>query len=141
MRGEKYLDTANPDHRYAVFEIKNVEVAGALESGKAAPAKVTGILTIKGKSVQVTSDARVTYIKMAQGETGADHPTAAARIRRLGVHARDGRLRVRIGKRLKVVEESLRWPVHAERLRDPRHHRLHGPKSARAEQNRSRAYG
>jgi hypothetical protein len=63
--------------------------------------------------------ARHERIQMAQGETGADHPTAAARIRCLGVHARDGRLRVRIGKRLKVVEESLRWPVHAERLRDP----------------------
>jgi polyisoprenoid-binding protein YceI len=73
MRGEKYLDTANPDHRYAVFELKNVEVAGALESAKAAPAKVTGILTIKGKPVQVTSDARVTYIKLTTEQLETDN--------------------------------------------------------------------
>jgi len=73
MRGEKYLDTANPANRYAVFEVKNVEVAGALEPGKETPAKVTGNLTIKGKSVQVTSDARVTYIKLTTDQLEKDN--------------------------------------------------------------------
>jgi polyisoprenoid-binding protein YceI len=73
MRGEKYLDTANPANRYAVFEIKNVEVAGALEPGKETPAKVTGTLTIKGKSVQVSSDARVTYIKLSPDQLEKDN--------------------------------------------------------------------
>src|SRR4029434_9550128 len=49
MRGEKYLDTANPANRYAVFDIKSVETAGALEPGKEVPARVSGTLTIKGK--------------------------------------------------------------------------------------------
>jgi polyisoprenoid-binding protein YceI len=73
MRGEKYLDTANPANRYAVFEIRNVEVAGALEPGKEALAKVTGTLTIKGKPVQLTSDARVTYIKLTTDQLEKDN--------------------------------------------------------------------
>jgi polyisoprenoid-binding protein YceI len=73
MRGEKYLDTANPANRYAVFEIKNVEVAGPLDPGKETPAKVTGILTIKGKPVQVSSDARVTYIKLSTDQLEKDN--------------------------------------------------------------------
>jgi polyisoprenoid-binding protein YceI len=73
MRGEKYLDTANPANRYAVFEVKNVEIAGALEPGKEMPAKVTGILTIKGKPVQVSSDARVTYIKLSADQLEKDN--------------------------------------------------------------------
>jgi len=73
MRGEKYLDTANPANRYAVFEIKNIEVAGPLEPGKEAPAKVTGILTIKGKPVQTVADARVTYIKLTTDQLEKDN--------------------------------------------------------------------
>jgi len=73
MRGEKYLDTANPANRYALFEIKSVEVAGSLEPGKESPAKVTGILTIKTKPVQLTADARVTYVKLTTDQLEKDN--------------------------------------------------------------------
>lgn len=73
MRGEKYLDTANPANRYALFEIKSVEVAGPLEPGKESPAKVTGILTIKTKPVQLTADARVTYVKLTTDQLEKDN--------------------------------------------------------------------
>lgn len=64
MRGDKYLDTANPANRYAVFDIKSVETQGPLEAGKDMPAKVSGTLTIKGKPVERVADARVTWIKL-----------------------------------------------------------------------------
>jgi len=64
MRGPEYLDTANEANRYAVFEIKSVEIVGALESGKGIPAKVKGILTIRGKSVETVADTHVTYLKL-----------------------------------------------------------------------------
>ena len=73
MRAEKYLDTANPANRYAVFEIRNVEVTGTLEPGKEMPAKVTGTLTIKGKPVQMVADARVTYIKLTTDQLEKDN--------------------------------------------------------------------
>lgn len=71
MRGDKYLDVANPANRYAVFEIKGVETAGPLEPGKEVPAKVTGILTIKGTPVQTVADARVTWIKLTPEQVEA----------------------------------------------------------------------
>lgn len=73
MKGPQYLDTAASEaNRYAVFEIKNVELAGPLEPGKEVPAKVTGILTIKGKPVQTVADARVTYIKLTTDQLEKD---------------------------------------------------------------------
>lgn len=61
----KFLDTGAGDaNRWVVFEIKSVDVAGALQPGKEATAKVTGILTIKGVSVEREVAARVTYIKL-----------------------------------------------------------------------------
>ncbi len=71
MRGDKYLDTANPANRYAVFEIKSIEVAGPLEPGKEMPAKVSGTLTIKGKPVQTVADARVTWVKLTPEQVEA----------------------------------------------------------------------
>jgi polyisoprenoid-binding protein YceI len=74
MKGTQYLDTAASDaNRYAVFEVKNVELAGPLEPGKEAAAKVTGILTIKGKPVQKVADARVTYIKLTTDQLEKDN--------------------------------------------------------------------
>jgi polyisoprenoid-binding protein YceI len=65
MRSKDYLDTeASEANRWAVFEIKSVETAGPLEPGKEMPAKVKGILTIKGKPVETVADARVTYVKL-----------------------------------------------------------------------------
>ena len=71
MKGEKYLDTGNPANRYAVFEIKNVEIAGPLEPGKEALAKVTGVLTIKGKPIETVADARVTWLKLTPEQVEA----------------------------------------------------------------------
>jgi len=65
MRSKDYLDTeASEANRWAVFEIKSVETAGPLEPGKEMPAKVKGILTIKGKPIETVADARVTYVKL-----------------------------------------------------------------------------
>lgn len=65
MRSKDYLDTeAGEANRWAVFEIKSVETAGPLEPGKEMPAKVKGILTIKGKPVETVADARVIYVKL-----------------------------------------------------------------------------
>ena len=65
MRSKDYLDTeAGEANRWAVFVIKGVDIAGPLEPGKETPAKVKGILTIKGKPIETVADARVTYIKL-----------------------------------------------------------------------------
>lgn len=64
MRGKNYLDTEVEANKYAVFEVKGVEVSGALEPGRETPAKVRGVLTIKGKPVEIVADARVTYQKL-----------------------------------------------------------------------------
>jgi len=65
MKGKDFLDIeASEANRYAIFDLKRVEVAGPLEPGKDIPAKVHGTLTIKGKPVEKVADARVTYIKL-----------------------------------------------------------------------------
>lgn len=64
MRAKNYLDTEVEANKYAVFEVKGVEVSGALEPGREMPAKVRGVLTIKGKPVEIVADARVTYQKL-----------------------------------------------------------------------------
>jgi polyisoprenoid-binding protein YceI len=71
MQQPQYLDTANEANKFAVFEIKSIEVAGPLEAGKEVPAKVKGILTIKQKPVEVTADARVTYIQLTPDQVEA----------------------------------------------------------------------
>jgi len=71
MQEPRYLDTANEANRFAVFEIKSIDVAGPLEAGKEIPARVTGILTIKQKPVEVVADARVTYIKLTPEQVEA----------------------------------------------------------------------
>ena len=64
VRSKNYLDTDVEANKYAVFEVKGVEIPGALEPGRETPAKVRGVLTIKGKPVEVAADARVTYQKL-----------------------------------------------------------------------------
>jgi len=71
MQEPRYLDTANEANKYAVFEIKGIEIAGPLEPGKETPAKVKGILTIKQKPVEVVADSRVTYIKLTPDQVEA----------------------------------------------------------------------
>src|SRR2546422_1958010 len=64
MRGKNFLDTEVDANRWVTFEIKSVEIAGPLEPGKAIPAKVRGILTVKQKPVERVADATVTWIKL-----------------------------------------------------------------------------
>ncbi len=74
MKGPQYLDVmASEANRYAVFEVKSVEVVGRLEPGKEVPAKVIGVLTIKGKPVQTVADARVTYVKLTTEQLEKDN--------------------------------------------------------------------
>jgi polyisoprenoid-binding protein YceI len=71
MQTPQYLDTANEANRFAVFEIRSVELTAPLDPGKEVPAKVKGILTIKQKPVEVVADARVTYIKLTPEQVEA----------------------------------------------------------------------
>jgi len=64
MQEPRYFDTANEANKFAVFEIKSIDIAGQLEAGKEVPAKVKGTLTIKQKPVEVVADARVTYVRL-----------------------------------------------------------------------------
>jgi polyisoprenoid-binding protein YceI len=64
MRSNQYLDTDNEANRHAVFELKGVEMGGPLEPGKDAPARLKGILTIRQKPVEITANARITYVKL-----------------------------------------------------------------------------
>jgi hypothetical protein len=68
MRAKSYLDTEVEANRWVTFEVKGVEIAGPLEPGKAIPARVKGILTIKQKPVEKVADATVTYIKLSPGQ-------------------------------------------------------------------------
>jgi polyisoprenoid-binding protein YceI len=65
MRGKSYLDTDVEANRWVTFDIKSVEMAGPLESGKSAPAKIRGLLTVKQKPVERIADGTVTYIKLS----------------------------------------------------------------------------
>lgn len=64
MRSKAYLETENEANRWVTFEIRSVEIAGPLEPGKAVPAKVRGVLTVKQKPVERVVDATVTYIRL-----------------------------------------------------------------------------
>ncbi len=64
MRGKGFLDTDNEANRYAVFELKSIEIGGPLERSKEMPAKLKGTLTIKGRPLEVVADARVTYVTL-----------------------------------------------------------------------------
>lgn len=71
MQKPQYFDTANEANKFAVFEIKSIDIVGPLEAGKEAPAKVKGILTIKQKPVEMVADARVTYVKLTPEQVEA----------------------------------------------------------------------
>ena len=71
MQQPQYLDTANEANKFAVFEIRSIDIAAPLEAGKEVPAKVKGVLTIKQKPVDVVADARVTYIKLTPEQVEA----------------------------------------------------------------------
>ena len=64
LRSKDFLDTEKEANRFAVFDLKEVEIRGPLEASKETPAKLWGTLTIKGKLVQIAADARITYVKL-----------------------------------------------------------------------------
>ena len=68
MRGKNFLDTEVEANRWVTYEIKSVEIAGPLEPGKAVPAKVRGILTVKQRPVERGADATVTWIKLTPAQ-------------------------------------------------------------------------
>ena len=70
-RSPQYLDPAPEANRYAVFEITSIEVPGPLDPGRETSAKVKGLLTIKGKSVETVSEARGTYVKLTPEQAEA----------------------------------------------------------------------
>jgi len=65
MRSKEFLDSeASEANRWAVFEVKGVDIAGPLEPGKAIPAKVRGTLTIRGKPIETVADSTVYYLRL-----------------------------------------------------------------------------
>ena len=65
MRSNTFLDSeANEANRWAVFEVKAIEIGGPLEPGKTVPGKVRGTLTIRGKSVETVADSTVYYLRL-----------------------------------------------------------------------------
>jgi len=64
MRSKDYLDTENEANRFAVFDLKGLEIGSPLEPGREMPAKLKGTLTIKGRPVETTADAHITYLKL-----------------------------------------------------------------------------
>src|SRR5437870_10830566 len=88
MRSKNFLDTEVEANRWVTFEVKSVEVAGPLEPGKAIPAKVRGILTVKQKPVERVAEATVTWIKLTPDQVegqkrcgfGADNIKVRARL-------------------------------------------------------------
>jgi polyisoprenoid-binding protein YceI len=71
MRSKTYLDTDNEVNRWVTFEMQSAELAGPLESGKPVPAKIRGLLTVKGKPVERVADGTVTYIKLSPDQVEA----------------------------------------------------------------------
>jgi len=68
MRAKNFLETEVEANRWVTYEIKSVEIAGPLELGKAVPAKVRGILTVKQRPVERVADATVTWIKLTPAQ-------------------------------------------------------------------------
>ena len=68
MRGKNFLDTEVDANRWVNYEIKSVEIAGPLEPGKAVPAKVRGILTVKQRPIERVADTTVTWIKLTSAQ-------------------------------------------------------------------------
>ena len=89
MRVKNFLDTEVDANRWVTFEMKSVEIAGPLEPGKAIPAKVRGILTVKQKPVERVADATVTWIKLI--------PEQVESQKRFGFTADNIKVRARFG--------------------------------------------
>jgi polyisoprenoid-binding protein YceI len=71
MRSKSYLDTEVEANRWVTFDIKHVEVSGPLEPGRAMPARIRGLLTVKQKGVERVADGTVTYVKLSPEQVEA----------------------------------------------------------------------
>lgn len=71
LRGRNYLDTAVEANRWVTFDVKSVEIAGSLESGKPIPAKVIGTLTVKQKPVERVAEGTVTHVRLSPEQVEA----------------------------------------------------------------------
>jgi polyisoprenoid-binding protein YceI len=71
MRAKNYLDTEVEANRWVTFEVTGVEMSGPLEPGKAVPARIRGLLTVKQKPVERTAEGSVTYIKLSPEQVEA----------------------------------------------------------------------
>ncbi len=71
MRTKPYLETEVEANRWVTFEVTGVEMSGPLEPGKAVPARIRGLLTVKQKPVERTAEGSVTYIKLSPEQVEA----------------------------------------------------------------------
>jgi polyisoprenoid-binding protein YceI len=64
LRSKTYLETEVEGNRWVIFDVKSVDITGPLEPGKAMPAKIRGVLTVKQVPVERVAEGTVTYIKL-----------------------------------------------------------------------------
>jgi polyisoprenoid-binding protein YceI len=88
MRAKPYLETDVEGNRWVTFDVKNVEITGALEPGKPLPAKIRGVLTVKQKPVERVADGTVTYIQLS--------PEPVEQQKRFGFTAENIKVRTRL---------------------------------------------
>jgi hypothetical protein len=72
MMAPSFFDIAASDaNKVAVFELRGIELAAALEHAKQVPAKIAGVLTIKGKAKDVVANGTVTYFRLTPEQVEA----------------------------------------------------------------------
>ena len=64
MRSKEFLNTEDEVDRYAIFELKRIELGAKIEPGKEVPGTISGTLTVKRRPIEITADARVTYVQL-----------------------------------------------------------------------------
>jgi polyisoprenoid-binding protein YceI len=90
MLEPNFLDVkGNPEHKWVTFEVKGVEMGGPLELNKHVPAKIKGVLTVKGKPVERVADGYVTYFKLSPEQVEAQ--------KRFGFTSDNVKVRARMG--------------------------------------------
>jgi polyisoprenoid-binding protein YceI len=90
MLEPSFLDVkGNPENRWVTFEVKGVDIGGPLELNKHVPAKIKGLLTVKGKAVERVADGYVTYFKLGPEQVEAQ--------KRFGFTSDNVKVRARLG--------------------------------------------
>ena len=64
MRSKTYLETEVEGNRWVTFDVTSVDITGPLEPGKAIPARIRGVLTVKQKPVERVAEGTVTYVRL-----------------------------------------------------------------------------